>query len=166
MVMRRFELRHPALTLCVFMSACATIAAGAAPSAWAERPGPPLLYQAPPAISPLSVNAPFSAPPLLVSGTDAYRDGEYLYQDYLFDDRGADTMPGPGTRFENGRNASGPTAGDVEYPTDERYAGNAADLVEFRAKPLADATVYRVTLNTARAADAAVVGIGIDTDRR
>ena len=113
----------------------------------------------------LSVNAPFTASPLLVSGTDAYRDGEYIYQDYLFDDRGADTAPGPGTRFENGRNASAPTAGDVMYPTADRYGGNAADLVEFRIKQLPDSIVYRVTLNTARAADAAVVGIGIDTDR-
>src|SRR3954454_763469 len=165
MVMRRFELRHPAPKLFVFMFAWAAVAAAGTPSAWAQRPGPPLLYEAPPAVSPLSVEAPFSAQPLLVSGTDAYRDGEYLYQDYLFDDRGANTTPGPGTRFENGRNASGPTAGDVEYPTDERYAGNAADLVEFRVKPLADAIVYRVTLNTARAADASVVGIGIDSDR-
>src|SRR4051812_13946718 len=130
-----------------------------------EPPGPPLLYKPPPASRALSVHAPFTASPLLVSGTDAYRDGEYLYQDYLFDDRGADTAPGPGTRFENGRNASGPTAGDVVYPTADRYGGNAADLVEFRVKALPDAIVYRVTLNTAGAADAAVVGIGIDTDR-
>jgi poly(3-hydroxybutyrate) depolymerase len=102
---------------------------------------------------------------LLASGTDAYRDGEYLYQDYLFDDRGADTVPGPGTRLDNGRNGAGATAGDVQYPTADRYGGNAADLVELRIKPTADAIVYRVTLNTARAADAAVVGIGVDTDR-
>jgi hypothetical protein len=150
------------------------IASVAAPSAHAaslphvdsgQPPGPPLLYAPPPAVSPLSVAAPFAAAPLLVSGTDAYRDGEYVYQDYLFDDRGADTVPGPGPRTDNGRNASGPTAGDVFYPTAERYGSNAADLVEFRIKPTRDAILYRVTLNTARAADATVVGIGIDTDR-
>jgi predicted esterase len=130
-----------------------------------QAPGPPLLYASPPATSPLTVASPFAAPPLLVSGTDAYRDGEYLYQDYLFDDRGADTVPGPGPRSDNGRNASGPTAGDVFYPTAERYGSNAADLVEFRIKPTQEAILYRVTLNTARAADATVVGIGIDTDR-
>jgi hypothetical protein len=129
-----------------------------------QPPGPPLLYRSPPR-SPLSVRPPFAAAPLRVSGTDAYRRGEYLYQDYLFDDRGADTVPGPGARFENGRNLAAPTAGDVFYPTAERYAGNAADLVELRIKPLEHAIVYRVTLNTVRARDAAIVGIGVDTDR-
>ena len=38
--------------------------------------------------------------------------------------------------------------GTYTYPTDSRYANNAADLVELRAKPLADATAFRVTLNT------------------
>src|SRR3954447_7256102 len=128
-------------------------------------PGPAIFHEPPPASSPLDLSAPFAAAPLLVSGTDAYRDGEYLYQDYLFDDRGADTVPGPGTRFDNGRNGTGPTIGDMQYPTAERYGANAADLVEFRIKPTADAIVYRVTLNTARAANATVVGIGIDSDR-
>src|SRR3954463_682668 len=109
----------------VLGAVCASVAAPSV--AAADLPGPPLLYEPPPAVSPLSVSAPFEAAPLLVSGTDAYRDGEYIYQDYLFDDRGADTVPGPGTRFETGRNASGPTAGDVEYPTDQKYGGNAAD---------------------------------------
>jgi hypothetical protein len=55
----------------------------------------------------------------------------------------------------------------VAYPTDAaRYADNAADLVEFRIKPTRDAIVYRATLNTVKADDAAIVGIGIDTDRR
>jgi hypothetical protein len=153
---RHLTLAVGAVTVCALAPATGIAAA---------RPGPPLLYAWPPAVSPLSSSAPFSAPPLLVSGTDAYRDGEYLYQDYLFDDRGADTAPGSGTRVDNGNEAATPTAGDVQYPTADRYGGNAADLVEFRVKPLDDAIVYRITLNTARAPDAAVVGIGIDSDR-
>ena len=129
------------------------------------RPGPPMLYARSPRTSPLTVTRPFRVRPLLVSGSDAYRGGEYLYQDYLFDDRGADTSPGQGSRFSPQYGFS-PTAGDVLYPTDERYAGNAADLVELRIKPRRDAIVYRVTLNTVKEKDAAVVGIGIDTDRR
>lgn len=131
-----------------------------------ERPGPPLLYEEPPTAPQLTLARPFRADPLLVSGTDAYRDGEYLYQDYVFDDRGADTVEGVGTSPE--RNPEGtfsPTAGDVLYPTAPRFAGNAADLVELRAKPTRRAVVYRATLNTAKDADTAVVGIGIDTDR-
>ena len=125
------------------------------------RPGPEILYQPAPQIAELSVKGPFRAAPLLVSGTDAYREGEYLYQDYLWDDRGANTVPGGGNRGVTVQ----PTAGDVLYPTAERFGRNAADLVEFRVKPTADAVVYRVTLHTARDRDAAVVGIGIDTDR-
>lgn len=126
-----------------------------------ERPGPPALY-APPVDAPeLSVQAPFAAPPLLVSGSEAYRDGEYLYQDYLFDDRGADTQPS-GTRGGAGDDIASSTGGDVRYPTAPRYAGNAADLAELRLKPTPDAVVYRATLTTALAPDAAVVGIGIN----
>ena len=130
-----------------------------------QRPGPPLLYGKAPQAPQLSVQAPFSAKPLLVSGTDAYRDGEYLYQDYLFDDHGADTVPASGNGAKPGPDSFSPSAGDVAYPTAERYANNAADLVELRIKPTTDAIVYRVTLNTVKAADAAVVGIGIDRDR-
>src|SRR5207244_3664199 len=50
------------------------------------RPGPDLLYE-PLADAPQLQNAgAWSAPPILVSGASAYRDGEFLYQDYLYDD--------------------------------------------------------------------------------
>jgi hypothetical protein len=129
-----------------------------------ERPGPPMLYERPPVAPELTNAAPFRAKPLLVSGTDAYRDGEYLYQDYLFDDRGADTVEGSSGQRDSAANFS-PTAGNVFYPTASRYGGNAADLVELRVKPTAGAILYRVTLNTVKDEDAAIVGIGIDTDR-
>ena len=105
---------------------------------------------------------PFRAPPLLVSGTDAYRGGEYLYQDYLFDDHGADTGA---SSSPPGVDGFSPASGDLLYPSAARYANNAADLVELRIKPTAKAIVYRVTLGAVLADDAAVVGIGIDTDR-
>ncbi|MGI8750441.1 MAG: hypothetical protein ACR2J6_07820, partial [Thermoleophilaceae bacterium] len=132
-----------------------------------QRPGPPLLYQPAPDAPPLSVKAPFAAKPLLVSGTDALRGGEYLYQDYLFDDRGADTVPGAGSRgaANPGNDIAASTAGDVLYPSAARFAGNAADLVELRIKPTADAIVYRVTLNSVTDDATTVVGLGIDTDR-
>ena len=38
--------------------------------------------------------------------------------------------------------------GTYTYPTDPVYANNAADLVELRVKPLANATAFRITLNT------------------
>lgn len=130
-----------------------------------ERPGPPLLYRDPPRPPILSVARPFKAAPLLVSGSSAYRDGEFLYQDYLFDDRGADTAPLVGSKSDPSSDIAATPAGDVQYPDGKRYSDNAADLVEFRVKPLAEAIVYRITLNSVIDRDAAVVGIGIDTDR-
>ena len=129
-----------------------------------ERPGPSLLYERPPEAPQLANRAPFRAKPLLVSGTDAYRGGEYLYQDYLFDDRGADTVEGSGGQRDSAASFS-PTSGNVFYPTADRFGGNAADLVELRVRPTRGAVLYRVTLNTVKADDAAIVGIGIDTDR-
>ncbi len=128
-----------------------------------ERPGPPLLYAPPPTAPELSVQAPFAAQPLLVSGTDALRAGEYLYQDYLFDDHGANTAPGVGSQPPGSGNFSA-TAGDVSYPTAARFANNAADIVELRVRRTDDAVVYRVTLGTVLDDDTTVVGIGIDTD--
>ncbi|MFL5861419.1 MAG: prolyl oligopeptidase family serine peptidase [Solirubrobacteraceae bacterium] len=93
------------------------------------RPGPEILY-APPARAPQLENAPRSrwhAPPILVSGSSAYRHREFLYQDYLFDDRGAGSS--------------------YTYPTDPRYARDAADLVEFRLKPYASGLLIRLTYN-------------------
>ena len=63
----------------------------------------------------------------MVSGASAYRQGEFLYQDYLFDDRGAGSA--------------------YTYPTDSRYAGNAADLVELRLKPVRSGLLIRLTYN-------------------
>jgi len=112
------------------------------------RPGPPILY-AEPAESPQLQNANgWDAEPILISGASAYRQGEFLYQDFLYDDHGAD-----GQLFDlNDPRSSDDTfskpGGTYTYPTDERYANNAADLVEFRIEPRDEATAIRVTLNT------------------
>jgi hypothetical protein len=114
------------------------------------RPGPSLLYRAP-AVAPQLTNVPGSAwhaDSILVSGTSAYRAGEYLYQDFLYDDHGANGgVPDPNDPRTSG-NAFSPPNGTYTYPTGPGYNGDAADLVEFRARPLADATAFRVTLNT------------------
>jgi hypothetical protein len=104
-------------------------AAQPATSFSAPRPGPAILY-APPPRAPQLENAPGSpwhAKPILISGTSAYRDGEFLYQDFLFDDRGAGST--------------------LTYPTDPRYAGDAADLVEFRMKLSPSGLLFRLTYN-------------------
>jgi len=81
-------------------------------------------------------------------------NGEYLYQDYVHDDFGAETSgepfnttfvtsPSTGTGTPDAANYN---TGDVTYPTDvARYGNNAADLVELRIAPGPDDVAYRVT---------------------
>ena len=112
-----------------------------------SRPGPDILYQ-PLATAPQLTNTGvWQAPSILVSGASAYRSGEFLAQDFLYDDHGAAEQPDPQDQRTSGNTFSKPD-GTYTYPTTAAYANNAADLVEFRAKPLASATAFRVTLNT------------------
>src|SRR4051812_24713035 len=63
------------------------------------RPGPDLLY-APAANAPQLNNAGvWKAAPILVSGAQAYRAGEFLYQDFLYDDHGATGTEDPNDPF-------------------------------------------------------------------
>ncbi len=161
------------------VNAPGTAPLAAAPSlpqvASGHRPGPDVLYAAPPAAPQLENRDPrFRAAPLLVSGTEAYVAGEYLYQDYLYDDHGSDAMPvdAANQTATNGTTAGGLSAnalvyqvGSITYPTDPVYAGNAADLVEFRMVPGASSTAYRFTLDTLRRVDSTIVTLALDTDR-
>jgi hypothetical protein len=114
----------------------------------AGRPGPDILY-APPATAPqLENTGVWRAAPIMMSGVTAYRAGEFLYQDYLYDDRGA--------------------GGRAQYPdAPELYAGNAADLVEVRLKPLANETAIRLTFNSMKAPElvGATIALAGDTAR-
>src|SRR4051812_6540218 len=67
------------------------------------RPGPDLLYAKAAKPPQLANKGIWHAAPILVSGAAAYRRGEFLYQDYLYDDHGAH---------------------QVLDPTDPRTAGN------------------------------------------
>ncbi|MGH9036788.1 MAG: hypothetical protein ACRD0O_13575, partial [Acidimicrobiia bacterium] len=136
------------------------LSASAEASSGGARPGPAVLYAPPPPAPQLENRSHwFRAPPLLVSGAEAYRDGEYRYQDHLYDDYGADTgVDDP---------AGAASAGDLTYPTERsRYLDNAADLVEFRVSVGREAVAYRVTLNTLLAADSTILAVAFDTDRR
>jgi hypothetical protein len=112
----------------------------------APRPGPDLLYEKPFKAPQLANARPWRARPILVSGTTAYRKGEFLYQDFLYDDHGARQEADPNDPRSAGNLFSHPN-GTYTYPTDRRYASNAADLVELRVKPLRRSTAFRVTLN-------------------
>src|SRR3954469_8844699 len=145
--------------------ACAAAAPAAAASLSAApgpRPGPDVLY-APAAAAPQLTNAtPWKADPILVSGATAYRQGEFLYQDFLYDDHGANQAPDPADPRTAGNLFSKPD-GTYTYPTDPKYANDAADIVELRVKPLADATAFRLTLNTMK--DPSLIGVSIAIGR-
>ena len=96
----------------------------------AVRPGPDMLYAKPAASPQLSNAGIWKAAPILVSGASAYRNGEFLYQDYLYDDRGA--------------------AQRALYPETlyDKTHDNAADFVELRVKPGTDSTAIRISYNT------------------
>jgi pimeloyl-ACP methyl ester carboxylesterase len=74
----------------------------------------------------------------MVSGVRGYRSGEFVYQDFLYDDRA------------------------LTYPSDPQNAGNAADLVEVRLKLLRDGVGVRLTYNSMKQPDlvAATIALG------
>jgi pimeloyl-ACP methyl ester carboxylesterase len=105
----------------------------------AIQPGPEILHAAPAPAPQLENAGSWLASPILVAGASAYRNGEFLYQDFLYDDLGASSA--------------------YTYPAAPAYAGNAADFVEIRLKPLADSTAIRLTFNSML--DPALVGTTI-----
>ena len=137
------------------MAAAAIPVFAAAPTAQAaslyagpgSRPGPAILYRGPAIAPQLTNTGVWHAQPILVSGASAYRHGEFLYQDWLYDDHGAHEVPDPNDPRATGDTFSKPD-GTYTYPTGPGYANDAADLVEFRVTPLARATAFRITLNT------------------
>ena len=119
----------------------------------APQPGPAVLYQ-PLAKSPQLENAPKSiwhAKPILISGASAYRNGEFVYQGYIYDDRGAKLTSDPNDPMTTGGGGDAFSApdGTYTYPSGKGYDENAANLIELRVKPeLDDFTTFRISLNT------------------
>lgn len=140
-------------TLALVLALTPTADAGSLYQGPGPRPGPDLLYSKAPVAPQLQNAGPWKAPPILISGAEAYRHGEFLYQDYLYDDHGAAGTPDPADPFNAAANLFSPKHGTLTYPTDPVFANNAADLVELRVKPLANATAFRVTLNTLKDPD-------------
>jgi len=127
-------------------------------------PGPSVLYDEPVTAPQFQTTGIWEADSTRVSGTEAYVDGEYLYQGWAYDDYGASTsVAATPPDHDPDYNEFGAMSGDIVYPTDQDvYAGNAGDLLEFRAQPRGDSVVYRLTLTTMTASDVAGIAIGID----
>ena len=155
-------MRRGLIAVVALLCALTPSAFAASPSLYSgrgPRPGPDLLYAGPAKAPQLTNVAPWDAPPILVSGATEYDDGEFIYQDFLYDDHGAGTgVFDPADPRAAGNLFSKPN-GTYTYPTDAKYANNAADLVELRVKPLADSTAFRLTMNTMK--DPALIGASI-----
>jgi hypothetical protein len=130
------------------LAATPALAGSGLPAATGHRPGPDALYQSAPRAPQLENTGVWKAQPILVAGAASYRDGEWLYQDFLLDDHGATGTKDPNDDWGPASHLFSPAGGTATYPTASVYAHNAADLVEYRVKPLASATAFRVTLNT------------------
>lgn len=117
--------------------------------------GPELLHR-PLAQAPQFENTGiWTADPIMTSGASAYRNGEFLYQDYIYDDWGATTdavdtsaLPDGIARAVVEGAATGANVGNYTYPTNPVYVGNAADLLELRVKLTEAGTAIRITYNS------------------
>lgn len=94
--------------------------------------------------------------PTHLGGTDRYDGGEWIHQDFVYDDYGADT--GGGSQPIGLAH----TAGDFRYPEDPVYAQNAADVLGIRVRPAGDDLDVRVQLNALIEPDTTVLGVAID----
>jgi dienelactone hydrolase len=102
--------------------------------------------------------------PTMLSGQTRVSKGELIYDDWLYDDYGADLDHGPNQPEFRGNLA--PTTGDYRYPTnDGRYGYNAADLRELRVAADAYGLHLLVYLQTMKERNAAIFTLGIDSDR-
>lgn len=96
-----------------------------------------------------------------LGGTSQVSNGEFVHQDYIYDDFGAQGGVGEDQRAK----FSGTTTGTARYPTDEdRFANNAADLFQLRLTTVGDEVWGLVRLNALRQPDTTVAAIAIDTD--
>jgi dienelactone hydrolase len=100
----------------------------------------------------------------MLSGESRVSKGELIYDDWLYDDYGADLDNAPNPPVF--RAAFAPTRGDYRYPTDSaRYGYNAADLRQLRVSASGAGLHIAAFLQTMKQRDAAAVTIGIDTGR-
>jgi hypothetical protein len=122
------------------------------------------------------------AEPAMISHAGVYRDHEFVWQDYLYDDRGANTDGRD--RFDAPLGTAGPDpadptntrmspapltnwAGDFVYassPDDSNYIPNVADFIEFRVAADHASVHYRFRMGDMTAPDSAVIGMCVDED--
>ncbi len=104
----------------------------------------------------------WAATPTWIPGTGRYDNGEYVWSDYPFDDKGDGSFqyPGQGAALTESEGRAG-----IANELLQRFGSNTADVVEFRAKQDAAFLYLQVKFNFLNATDAVVVGLGFDTDQ-
>lgn len=102
--------------------------------------------------------ASWTGEPTLIAGTSRYDSGEWIYTDFVYDDYGADTIPGGQPNVVS----LAPTAGDFRYPTGSSYAGNAADIVEVRAQLASNGNDLEVRVLLQTITDPSVVALRVE----
>lgn len=116
----------------------------------------------------------------MISNVGVYREREFVYQDYIYDDHGANTdgldrfdaplgTPGPDPNDPvNPRLSPAPLinwAGDFTYAApDAAHMANVADLIEFRVAADARDLHYLIRLGDMTAPDSTVVTFCVDED--
>ena len=156
-----------AAAIALLSTAPAPAHAGSLPSVRSgHRPGPDVLYERPATSPQLSNAKPFRAQPILISGASAYRRGEFLYQDWLYDAHGASGGKDPSDPFTTGSYLFSPKAGAYTFPSGPGFDNDAADIVELRVKPTRTATLFRVSFNVLSPATAFTIALGTSATPR
>ena len=102
--------------------------------------------------------------PTMLSGETRVSNGELIYDDWLYDDYGAN-LDGIANRPVF-RGVLAPTEGDYRYPTDDaRYGYNAADLRQLRVTADGYGLHVAVFLQTMKVRNAAAFTLAIDGPR-
>lgn len=134
------------------------------------------------ALAPAAAHAyEWKAEPAWIANEGVYRQHELVYQDYLYDDHGANTdgidhidLPfgaaGPDLQTPTDpRLSPAPAinwAGDFTYASaDGTHIDNVADLTELRVAADEQAVHYRIRMGTMTAPDSSVVALCVDEDR-
>src|SRR5206468_3321493 len=81
--------------------------------------------------------------------TSAYEHGTYVWTDYAYDDRGADT--------------NGIEGGDTAYPS-TMSPNNVADLIQLSLRPMRDGLAATAVLETLTGTTRPLIGIALDLD--
>ena len=98
----------------------------------------------------------------LICGTSSYVDGTFVWTDYAYDDRGANTEETPDRDALPGEPAR--SGGDATYPEFADPPGNAADLIQLQIGVQPDGLHLLAILETLVDPDVPVLGVAFDTD--